>query len=160
MRIWIVAVALSTLPTAAFVPAASAASAHNPPNACKTFTVESVDKLFGINTKTHLHKSRTSSGSGNNKISECLVTHGTKALTVETSLQFGGSGGAPSKTYRHPQLGRSGQVAVARKKSSDFTDASYEKHSVFLFDSINVTESHKGHRLFRFALAQSKAFHG
>ena len=161
MRTWIAATAVSTLTFATFLPGASAASAsHNPPNACKTFAVKSADKLFGISTKTHLTRTRTTSGSGKDKVSECTVTHGTKALTVETSFNFGGSGGAPSKSYSRPKLGKHGQISVATKKSYDFTDASYEKQSVFLFDSINVTESHKGHKLFKFALAQSKAFHG
>jgi hypothetical protein len=52
------------------------------------------------------------------------VTDGTKALTVETSFNFGGSGGAPSESYSRPRLGKHGQISVATKKRWDFIDAS------------------------------------
>jgi hypothetical protein len=144
--------------TAAAGPAAAKA-AKAPPAACRTFTRDSADALFGLRKGTKLKEKQTKIGSGSSQASICTVTKGAAELRVITSIGGGGFGG-PFKCYKRPKLGSDGRVCVSTSKSFPDTFAIYNKHGIGFSDNYNRTLPHQGARLYAFALAQYKAYKG
>jgi hypothetical protein len=154
------AVTSSALLVLGLAPLSAATSAGKPPpSACKTFTGKSADALFGVRHGTRLTRHLKNTGTGSNETSVCTVKHGKTTLTVTTSRLAGGFGG-PFTCYKRPKLGTNGNVCVARFKSFPGTFALYEKHKVFFSDDFSKTLAHKGAALYKFALAQSRAYKG
>jgi len=138
---------------------AGSAATKVPPNACKTFTMKSVDLLFGISTRAHPSVKLSKSGSGAYLTSVCTVTWRKKTLTVRTFLTSGGSGG-PLVCYRRPRLGTDGRVCLPSLRQYHFTDVEFMRHGVFVSDFYNVTLPRQGQSLYSFALAQAPAIRG
>jgi hypothetical protein len=159
MRVGTCTVAVVSVP-ALLAPASAGASAHRAlPNACSTVTYKSAEKLLGVHTKAAAKRTHGVDGHGKSKVSSCYFSHGTESVTIETSLSYiHGEDGAPHKAYRRPSLGASGEVDLPTASDFVFTAAKYNKGGVWIYDMLNVTESHRGHRMFVFARTQSRGF--
>jgi hypothetical protein len=138
--------------------AAHAGNRQSPPGPCKTVTAEWVDTLFGVSSATVLHKHVTIEHSGKRTEADtCRIRSTPHELLIRTSLAQGGVGG-PFTIYQRPRLGYGGEILVSTTATFPETIALYERDDVYFTDTYNAIVKHKGKRLYRFALHQSKAF--
>jgi len=139
---------------------AKARAATSVPNACKSFTTKSVDKLLGIKTTARPKRHLTKHGAGTQyATSECKVTYKSTSIFVDLSNYASGSGGGyKPKSYPRPKLGTDGKVTVSQPPEA-FTSATYQKHGVYVDDDYpGKALPHHGNAMYKFALAQSKRF--
>lgn len=138
-------------------PLAAAPAGSAPPNACKTFTTKSLDKLLGISTSRHPKRHLYT----NDDESSCSVTYKGIDFGVGVSDEAPPQGSAvPTKYYSRPKLGHGGQIEVSKKGAPPRTGAHYRKHGWWIVENVGITLPHKGKRMYTFALKQSKAFSG
>src|SRR5581483_5566116 len=141
------------------VPAAHAAPAATKslPNACKSFTTKSVDKLMGLKASVHPKRKLTTFDQGAPNVNtECKVTHGSKEVFVDFAYEVSGSGGgAAPQTYMRPKLGKYGKIVEAKGPQGSYTSAFYEQHKVFVSDDYPAHYlKHHGKLMYKFALHQ------
>jgi hypothetical protein len=143
--------------SAAGAPGASAA-ATRPPAPCDTFTVAAADRLLGVDASMALaEKSTTQDRGTDTERRTCKVTVGDQELDVQTSFALTSVAG-PFASYPKPKLGRGGVVLVSTTKTFPETVASYERRDVYFVDTVNKIVKHHGHKMYEFALRQSKAY--
>jgi hypothetical protein len=153
-----VAAAVAALCGALLAGPAVAGTAQTPPDPCKTFTVESFDVLFGLpagTTPTERHHVADRGKATERRT--CVARSGEHVISVSTSYAESSITG-PFRVYHRPKLGHSGEVLVSTEKSFPETVAIYQRRTVFFTDLVHVTLKHRGRRLYRFALVQSRAF--